>query len=57
MCERRGMAAEAYPNPAQAMQQSRSSHLLSIKMVLFHAAAVCVHMELTDAPFSHDCRR
>jgi hypothetical protein len=31
MCERRGMAAEAYPNPAQAMQQSRSAHLLSIR--------------------------
>ena len=32
MFERRGRVAKAYPNPAHPMQQSRSAHLLSIRL-------------------------
>jgi len=54
MRERRGSVVETCPSQAHATRQSRSSHLLSITLVLFHAAAACVHVELKDAPFSHD---
>ena len=33
MFERRGRVAKAYPNPAHPMQQSRSAHLLSIRLI------------------------
>ena len=57
MRERCESAAEACPSQAQAMPQSCSAHLLSIKMVLFHAAAVCTHVEVKHALFSRDCGR
>ena len=52
MRERYESAAEACSSQAQAMRRSCSAHLLSIKMVLFRAAAVCVHVEVEHAPFS-----
>jgi hypothetical protein len=49
MRERRGRTAEVYPSPSQLQQQSRSAHLLSIRLeqygLPFHAAAY-VHLQL-----------
>jgi hypothetical protein len=49
MRERRGRIAEVYPSPSQLQQQSRSAHLLSIRLeqygLPFHAAAY-VHLQL-----------
>ena len=49
MRERRGRIAEVYPSPLQPQQQSRSAHLLSIRLeqhgLPLHAAAY-VHLEL-----------
>ena len=49
MQERCESAADACLSQAQAMRQSCSAHLLSIKMALFHAASVCVHVEVRHA--------
>ena len=46
MRERYESAAKVCLSQAQAMRQSCSAHLLSIKMVLFQTAAACVHMEI-----------
>ena len=49
MRERRGRVAEVYPSPSQPQRQSRSAHLLSIRLdqhgLPLHAAAY-VHLEL-----------
>ena len=49
MRERRGRVAEVYPSPSHPQRQSRSAHLLSIRLeqhgMLRHAAAY-VHLEL-----------
>ena len=49
MREGRGRVAEVYPSPSQPQRQSRSAHLLSIRLeqqaMLLHAAAY-VHLEL-----------
>ena len=54
MRERRGRVAKAYPSPSQEQRQSRSAHLLSIRLeqhgLPLHAAAY-VHLELEK------CRR
>ena len=49
MRERRGRIAKVYPSPSQLQRQSRSAHLLSIRLekygLPFHAAAY-VHLQL-----------
>ena len=49
MRETRGRVAKVYPSPSQPQRQSRSAHLLSIRLeqhgLPFHAAAY-VHLEL-----------
>ena len=49
MRERRGRVAEVYPSPSHPQRQSRSAHLLSIRLdqhgLPLHAAAY-VHLEL-----------